>query len=161
MKVLAGLGYGIAIVLSVGFVAGELVLTSPFRNQTNADIELGFFLSQWAARVSLAALLVGILLAVAIWRSASGLKTKAVVLVGFAALGLSAYMARESFAEREFAALAEIVRIPVANSTHVLPNDLVLGVKDGGVATAYPVPIIAYHHIVNDRLADEPFVVTY
>jgi len=44
---------------------------------------------------------------------------------------------------------------------HVTAEVLVLGVTSGAESAAYPVPIIAYHHIVNDRLADEPFVVTY
>ncbi len=44
---------------------------------------------------------------------------------------------------------------------HVQPEDLVLGVKLGDETAAYPIPIVGYHHIVNDRLAGEPFVVTY
>ncbi len=37
----------------------------------------------------------------------------------------------------------------------------VFGVVLDGKARAYPVPMIAYHHVVNDRLAGTPITVTY
>ena len=60
-----------------------------------------------------------------------------------------------------FEALPEVARVPVHDALHVQPDDLVIGVTAGGESAAYPVPIAAYHHLVNDRLADEPFVVSY
>jgi len=40
-------------------------------------------------------------------------------------------------------------------------NDRVLGVMFNGIAKAYPISILNYHEIVNDRFADAPVVVTY
>jgi hypothetical protein len=40
-------------------------------------------------------------------------------------------------------------------------NDRVLGIVRNGVSKAYPVAILNWHEIVNDRFADEPVVVTY
>jgi len=37
----------------------------------------------------------------------------------------------------------------------------VFGVVIDGEARAYPIPMIAYHHVVNDRLAGIPIAVTY
>ena len=37
----------------------------------------------------------------------------------------------------------------------------VFGVVLDGQARAYPIPMIAYHHVVNDRLAGLPVAVTY
>ncbi len=39
-------------------------------------------------------------------------------------------------------------------------DDRVIGLVYGGVAKAYPLKIINYHHIVNDRFGDEPIAVT-
>lgn len=40
-------------------------------------------------------------------------------------------------------------------------DDRVLGVLFNGVAKAYPISILNYHEIVNDRFADAPVVITY
>jgi hypothetical protein len=37
----------------------------------------------------------------------------------------------------------------------------VLGVKTNGMARAYPIPIMNYHEIVNDKFGDRPVVITY
>ena len=41
------------------------------------------------------------------------------------------------------------------------PADNVLAVKFGGNARAYPVRVIAYHHIINDLVGGFPIVATY
>lgn len=39
--------------------------------------------------------------------------------------------------------------------------DRVLGVKENGIAKAYPINILNFHEIVNDQFGDKPVVVTY
>jgi len=51
--------------------------------------------------------------------------------------------------------------VAARDSTWVEPNDLVLAVSRDGDAAAYPIRLIAYHHIVNDRIGRTPSVVTY
>ncbi|MCV6609270.1 MAG: DUF3179 domain-containing protein [Amphritea sp.] len=41
------------------------------------------------------------------------------------------------------------------------PDDRVIGVFYNGIARAYPIAILNWHEIVNDRYADQPVVVTY
>lgn len=41
------------------------------------------------------------------------------------------------------------------------PADRILGLERQGIARAYPVRILNWHEIVNDRLGDEPVAVTY
>jgi hypothetical protein len=40
-------------------------------------------------------------------------------------------------------------------------GEMVLAVKVGAEQRAYPVAIMAYHHILNDSLGGTPLVVTY
>ena len=49
----------------------------------------------------------------------------------------------------------------VESAKHVLPESRVLGVARNGVAKAYPVNILTWHEIVNDRFGDEAVLVTY
>ena len=48
-----------------------------------------------------------------------------------------------------------------ANGVHIDADDKVLAVKIGGVAHAYPIRIMGYHHIVNDMIGDVPIAATY
>lgn len=41
------------------------------------------------------------------------------------------------------------------------PDDRVLGITHNGISKAYPVTILNWHEIVNDRFRGEPIVVTY
>jgi hypothetical protein len=49
---------------------------------------------------------------------------------------------------------------PAGAATFMRPDDYVLGVRIDGEARAYPVWIIDYYHVVNDRSGDRRFIVT-
>jgi hypothetical protein len=51
--------------------------------------------------------------------------------------------------------------VPAEDARWLEPGSEVFGVVLDGVARAYPIPMIAYHHVVNDRLAGIPIAVTY
>ena len=48
-----------------------------------------------------------------------------------------------------------------AAQSKVDADDMVLAVKLGGSARAYPIRSIAYHHIINDTVGGVPIVATY
>lgn len=48
-----------------------------------------------------------------------------------------------------------------ASAIQLDENTRVLGVKVNGIARAYPIPIMNYHEIVNDKFGDRPVVITY
>ena len=48
-----------------------------------------------------------------------------------------------------------------AAQSRVDPDDMVLAVKLGGSARAYPIRSIAYHHIINDTVGGVPIAATY
>ena len=45
--------------------------------------------------------------------------------------------------------------------TGIAPTDPVLGLFHQGIAKAYPIAVMNWHEIVNDRFAQEPVVITY
>ena len=51
--------------------------------------------------------------------------------------------------------------IPGEQATWLAPDELVLGVTVGDEARAYPISQMAYHHIANDQIGGEPYLVTY
>ncbi len=137
------------------------LLVAPFHSQTTLDLRLSYALARWAPSATLWLLLAGIVPAVMIWRRGTRTLGKVGVAIGCSVLILLAFAARLRPAEIVFSRLHEVVRVAADQAEHVSAEVLVLGVTSGAESAAYPVPIIAFHHIVNDRLADEPFVVTY
>lgn len=47
------------------------------------------------------------------------------------------------------------------HATYLKPGDRVIGVEHGGEARAYPLRVLNYHEIVNDRVGEQPVAVTY
>jgi hypothetical protein len=45
--------------------------------------------------------------------------------------------------------------------SYLVPNDRVIGVEIAGQARAYPLRVLNWHEVVNDRLGDVPIAVTY
>ncbi len=52
-------------------------------------------------------------------------------------------------------------RVVPARGATLAPADRVLGIAHRGVARAYPVRILNWHEVVNDRLGGQPVAVTY
>lgn len=51
--------------------------------------------------------------------------------------------------------------VPAGAATHLRADDRVLGVVRGDIARAYPIAILNWHEVVNDRFGDEAVTVTF
>lgn len=71
------------------------------------------------------------------------------------------WMARQNHFEWMFRPHASIAFSPAAQATFVGDTDMVLAVKNNGEAVAYPVRLMAYHHLVQDVVGGTPIVATY
>jgi hypothetical protein len=60
-----------------------------------------------------------------------------------------------------FVPLDDPTFLPVGQASHLEADEFVLGVEWNGEARAYPVAMMAYHHIANDSLRGSPLLVTY
>jgi hypothetical protein len=56
---------------------------------------------------------------------------------------------------------ADGVQFIPAMQSKLDPNEKVIAVNIGGVARAYPIRIISYHHIINDVVNGRPITATY
>jgi hypothetical protein len=55
----------------------------------------------------------------------------------------------------------EPATVPAPRAAFLRDDDEVFGVVLGGQARAYPVPMLSYHHVVNDVVRGIPVAVTY
>jgi hypothetical protein len=75
---------------------------------------------------------------------------------------LGRFPASQFFLEHDlFLAATDPRTIPAREAVWLRPDDEVFGVVVDGAARAYPVFMIAYHHVVNDVIRGIPVAVTY
>jgi hypothetical protein len=86
---------------------------------------------------------------------------KMLLVVLLLPLFAATWMARQNHFEWIFRPHASIAYSPVPEANFVADNDMVLAVKNNGEAVAYPVRLMAYHHLVQDVVGGTPLVATY
>jgi len=99
------------------------------------------------------------------WRSVASragrwaFRTAMIVLCGLSVVG--AYYTHVNFYETKMFHPYESPGFESAAASKAEPKDMVLAVKLGGRARAYPILTMGYHHVVNDTVAGVPIAMTY
>lgn len=149
-----------AISVTVWVVPNRILMS--FGRHTVDEIELAHRFASVAPWLALLLAGTGAAVTVALWRRQDGRLIRAASIVPLLVLVAVAWVARTSFAELMlFSPVEEARFVTAANAGFLEDEAMVLGVGVDGQSKAYPIRMLAYHHIVNDRLADEPYVVTY
>lgn len=131
----------------------------PFRYQSSRALWLAMAIKQRAPLPSLVAALLCLLLAVALWGTATRWRRFGLG-AGMLLVAFSATMTRLNYFEWMF----HPVRQPGFESiakTKLDNSEMVLALAFKHDARAYPVNEMAYHHIVNDVVGGIPVAVTY
>jgi Protein of unknown function (DUF3179) len=152
-----------AVVLAVAAaaaVAAPVLLQNPYEAQSPAGLWIAHALRQWGVPITIA--LAVAVIGVALWIAPRARWWGKALLVAPVAIALAAaWFARENPFEWWFNPLAQPRFVPASEASFVEPADLVLAVAADGESAAYPIRLMAYHHIVNDRIGRTPAVVTY
>jgi len=147
--------------LALAVVMVPVMLIQPFAPQSPSAIELSYTLRRWSPWLTLGAALLGLGLAVRLWRETPRLIPRiAAALLALVAV-TTTWMSRQNHFEWMFAPLPDARFVRAADASAVTPEDMVLAVMTGGDAVAYPVRQIAYHHLVEDSVGGVPIVATY
>jgi hypothetical protein len=72
-----------------------------------------------------------------------------------------AWFARQNHFEWMFNPLRHSAYVKASDASFVRDSDMVLAVKINNEAVAYPVRLMAYHHIVSDVVGGTPICATY
>jgi hypothetical protein len=150
---------GLLALLSFGLFLVPAFVIRPFTHQSESGLRLAIAVKRVAPLLTVASL-VGILaLGWRLWRGSSRLLRTGIV-TALVLSAASAVMVRQNYFEWMFN--------PIKAAGFVSPSDVKLGDKEmvmavriGQEARAYPIVQMAYHHILNDTVADVPIVVTY
>jgi hypothetical protein len=146
--------------VSLACFAVPIYVIRPFRHQGARELAVALFVKQIGPWLSLVCAALVLVIVVLSWRRMPGWLTRLAALAALLlALG-GAYFARVNVYELMFHPLGP-AQFEAAKDAHVDKDDMVIAVRVNGEARAYPVREMAYHHVVNDTVGEEPIVSTY
>jgi hypothetical protein len=147
--------------IGLGIVLVPVFLIQPFTPQTPGSIATAFTLRRWSPLVTLVAALIAVGLVVRFWARGPKLRAKLGAVFLVLPVLFAAWLSRQNHFEWMFAPIHDPRFVRAAVADFVKPDDMVLAVRIEADAVAYPVPQLAYHHLVNDEVGRVPIVATY
>src|SRR5687767_4384187 len=152
----------LVIVLAVlAMVVIPVWLIQPFAPQTERGVAASFALKSWSPFLSLAVAILSVVIAFWLWRNSRRWWSKALLIVPLFLVLVCAWFARQNHFEWMFNPLANSAYAKASETDFVADDDMVLAVEIGGERVAYPVRLMAYHHLVGDTVGGVPIVATY
>ena len=153
-------GWLLAACVAAGLlvVAYPAWIIQPFRAQAPGQLGVALTMIRIAPVVTIATLLAGLLAAIAL--RPRGWKRATLVTVTVALLSFAAVLARVDYFEIMFRPDPG-PRFVAADQSSFGAGDMVLVAHARAEAHAYPVRMMAYHHLVNDTVGGVPIVATY
>jgi hypothetical protein len=149
------------LLLSIALVAIPVFLIQPFRPQTQRALEISYLLRRWSPLATVILLIATFALVILQWGRARRWWRKAILVVLLLLTFVPAWFARQNHFEWMFNPLRQSVYVKANDATFVRDSDLVLAVKINNEAVAYPVRLMAYHHVVSDEVGGTPICATY
>jgi hypothetical protein len=131
----------------------------PFSHQSERGLAVAMALRQRAPWVTLVTAIVCLLLASLLWKATNRWR-KIVLGVVMVLVTFSAAMGRLNHFEWMFHPISN-AQFESEAASKLDTGEMVLAVKFGEDARAYPIREMAYHHILNDVVGGVPVAVTY
>jgi hypothetical protein len=151
--------FSASAIVCVAFFFVPAFIIRPFSHQTPAGLAMAMALQQRAPWVTLVAAFVCLVFAVSVW---AGIRIwQKIVLAFMMVLVLfSAVMSRLNYFEWMFHPV-DSAQFESASASKLARGEMILAVRFGAEARAYPIVEMAYHHVLNDLVGGVPIAVTY
>jgi hypothetical protein len=149
------------VFVALALVVVPVFLIQPFRPQTSRALAVGYELRAWAPWATVAAALLGLVLVARMWRDSRRWWAKTLLVLLLMPFAASVWFARQNVYEWMFHPLAGAAYAGADEADYVGDEDMVLAVERGDERVAYPVRLMAYHHIVADTVGGVPLAATY
>ncbi len=146
---------GLAIVLA------PVWIIQPFRPQSQKDVAWSYVMRSWSPLVTIICSLLALALLVFLWPGSRRWWRKAALVVIFLPLLGAAWLARQNHFEWMFHPLPNPAYASSTAADFVADADMVMTIENKGEAVAYPIRLMAYHHVVQDTVGGTPIVATY
>ncbi len=151
--------FAASALVGIGFFFVPAFIIRPFHHQTPSSLALAMALRQRAPWETLAAALLCLVFALILWDAAN--KSRKIVLASVMVLvAFSAVMSRLNYFEWIFHPV-DTPQFESASASKLDKGEMILAIRYGSEARAYPIREMAYHHVLNDVIAGVPVAVTY
>jgi len=151
--------FGLFVFVCVASFLIPAFIIRPFRYQSAKALSLAMTVRTTAPAVAAAGFIALILVVMRLWRNSSTL-ARAGFAVALLLSAACAVMTRLNYFEWMFNPIHSAGFVS-ASAAHLPDQEMVMSVKIGREARAYPIRQMAYHHVLNDTVARTPIVVTY
>lgn len=146
---------------TVAIVFTPVWLIQPFAAQTPRAVEISYLFKSWSPILTVVSTILAICLVVFIWRNAKRWYRAAPVVLPLAVILVFTWFARQNHFEWMFEPLRDTQFATLAETDFVKDDEMVLAVKIGDDAVAFPVRQMAYHHIATAVVGGTPITATY
>ena len=150
---------GLLAMFSLSLFLIPAFVIRPFRHQSERALDLAITVKRIAPALAVAALAGVLALSVRLWRRSSRV-SRAGIVMALVLSAASAVMVRQNYFEWMFHPIRAAGFIS-AGDAHLGDKEMVMAVRIGREARAYPIVQMAYHHILNDTVGEVPIAVTY
>jgi hypothetical protein len=153
---------GLLIVIGIGLavVVIPIWIIQPFKAQSPRGLELSYALRRISPFATIITSLGAVILVAWLWRQTRWF-LKALLVLLLIPLFAGTWMARQNHFEWMFRPHANLAYAHANDANFVDDGDVILAVENNGEAVAYPVRLMAYHHLVQDVVGGTPIVATY
>lgn len=158
------IAWSVLLLLTLAILAVVLIpvwLIQPFRPQTAREMEIAYTLRRWSPLLTVLISIAVLALTICLWRGARRWWRKSALALMLILACASAWAARQNHFEWMFNALPNPAYAEVGEVGFVKDDDRVMSVEIRGEAVAYPIRLMAYHHLVEDTVGGTPLVATY
>ena len=149
------------VAAAIAFVVVPVWLIQPFKPQTERALAVGYEVRRLAPWATVALAAAGLWLVWRVWRASRRWWARALAVLLVVPVLASVWAARQNVYEVMFNPLPAPAYARAGEVDFVGGDDMVLAVERGGERVAYPVRLMAYHHVVADTVGGVPLVATY
>jgi hypothetical protein len=150
----------VLVLAVVAIVLTPVFQIMPFKAQTPRIMAVAYVMRRWSPLLTAIALLLIVTLMIALWSRGRWWSRIAMVILVLPALGAT-WLARQNHFEWMFNPLPNPAYVKSAEANFVSDADRVMAVTIGDESVAYPIRVMAYHHLVADTVGGLPIVATY
>ena len=152
--------FALAFGMAVGVVLVPFLLIQPFKAQTPDRVAISFILRRWSPVITIILFLLALALHWRLWSGSRWFKRTLTSIALFLIAGV-VWFSQQNYFEWFFNPLPNPRYASASQSGFLLDTDMVLAVNLNNDRVAYPVRLLAYHHLVQDAVGGVPVLATY